>query len=75
MAQTVFHILVACLIGLAAVYLFVCILRMRSAPKQQAEMQRMADENTAAIRENTELLRELVAINRTLLEQKEPTGA
>ncbi len=44
------------------------VMRGRSSRK-------IADENTQAIRENTELLRELVTINRKLLEQKELTGA
>jgi hypothetical protein len=63
-------ILTYLLIALFAVYIIYCVMRMRAAPAMQRELKAVGEENTAAIRENSQLLRELVALNRQILDRK-----
>ncbi|CAN7317550.1 hypothetical protein [Rhizobium sp. LjRoot254] len=59
-----------CLAVVVMAYLIVCIQRMRSAPKALAAMKELYDTNTQAVRENSELLRELTALNKKILEKQ-----
>ena len=45
--------------------------RARSAPKARGTAKELGDANTEALRENSELLRELIAVNRKLLEKQD----
>jgi hypothetical protein len=62
-------------LALLVVYVFFQIRRTRSAPKAQELARELRDANTEALRENSELLRELIAINRKLLERQERQDA
>lgn len=63
-------------LALLVVYFVFYALRMRSAPKKpQAALKDVSNANTEALRENSELLRELIAINRKLLEKQEQRDA
>ncbi|UVC11405.1 hypothetical protein IHQ71_12995 [Rhizobium sp. TH2] len=70
MPQIIFQILAIGLIAIVGTYLVLCIMRLRSVPRQQAEMKQIGDENTRAVRENSDLLRELIALNRQILERQ-----
>jgi hypothetical protein len=60
---------------LLMLYMAFYVWRARRMPKTRAGSQTSIDDNTAAIRENSELLRELIAINRKLLDSKERPDA
>jgi predicted membrane protein len=51
------------------VYLAFCIYRMLKAPQVQREGKALVNDNTHATRENSALLRELIAVNRQILEK------
>ena len=55
---------------LLLLYVAFFIWRKRTASNAQAPAKDISDAHTEALRENSDLLRELIAINRQLLEQK-----
>lgn len=57
-------------LALLVVYVLFLIRRARSAPKIQAASNALTDAHIEALRENSELLRELIAVNRELLERQ-----
>lgn len=62
-------------LALLAVYFVFYFRRMRSGPKVQAGLNKLNEAHTEALRENSELLRELIALNRKLLEKQEQRDA
>jgi hypothetical protein len=56
---------------LFSVYMVVVLVRMFRAPAR--DMMSVGKENTEAVRENSALLRELIAVNKQLLEKKSET--
>lgn len=58
-------------LALLIAYVGVHIWRRRSAPKQQASITTIGNGHIEALRENSELLRELIAVNSKLLEKQE----
>lgn len=60
---------------LLLLYMAFYVWRARRAPKGRAESEAAIAANTEAVRENSELLRELIAINRKLLDTKERPDA
>lgn len=62
-------------LALLVLYVLFFIWRARSKPKAQARATDIRDAHTEALRENSELLRELIAINRKLLEKQERQDA
>ena len=60
---------------LLIIYVIFQIRRTRSAPKAQKHAERLRDAQIEALRENSELLRELIAINRKLLEKQKRQDA
>ena len=58
-------------LALLMAYVGLHIWRRRSAPKQQASITGIGNVHIEALRENSELLRELIAVNRKLLEKQE----
>ena len=62
-------------LALLVIYVFFQIRRTRSTPKQQEPLKELREANTEALRENSELLRELIAINRKLLEKQDRQDA
>ena len=67
--------MMGCLAVVVMAYLIVCIQRMRSAPNALAAMKELYGTNTQAVRENSELLRELIACNKKILEKQERNDA
>ena len=60
---------------LLILYVIFFIWRARSKPRAQGSLVEPRDALTEALRENSELLRELIAINRKLLEKQERQDA
>jgi hypothetical protein len=60
---------------LLIIYVIFQIRRTRSAPRAQRHAEKLRDAHIDALRENSELLRELIAINRKLLEKQERQDA
>jgi hypothetical protein len=58
-------------LALLIIYVIFQIRRTRSAPKVHKHEQKLRDAHIEALRENSELLRELIVINRKLLEKQE----
>ena len=58
-------------LALLVVYAVFLIRRRRLAPKAPASFNSPGDAHLEALRENSDLLRELIAINRKLLERQE----
>lgn len=62
--------IIACaLAGAVIFYLVFCIFRMLKAPAMQEEMKAIGQDNTDAVRENNALLRELIGVNKQILER------
>jgi hypothetical protein len=61
-------------LALLVLYILFFVWRARSKPKAKASAP-PHDAHTEALRENSELLRELIAINRKLLEKQERQDA
>ena len=57
--------------SLALLVVYVLLLVRRARSKAQAVSSALSDAHVEALRENSELLRELIAINRKLLEKQE----
>lgn len=57
------------LAGAVIFYLVFCIFRMVKAPAMQEEMKAIGQDNTDAVRENNALLRELIGVNKQILER------
>jgi hypothetical protein len=62
-------------LALLVLYVLFFAWRARSKPKMQAPLTAHGDTLAEALRENSELLRELIAINRKLLEKQERQDA
>ena len=62
-------------LALLVLYVLFFVRRARSKPKAQAPASTASDAHTEALRENSELLRELIAINRKLLDKQEKQDA
>lgn len=62
-------------LALLVVYVVFFIWRARSRPKAQDSAAEADEAHIAALRENSELLRELIAVNRGLLEKKDRQDA
>jgi len=62
-------------LALLVIYVLFFVWRARAKPKTQAPATTPGDAHTEALRENSELLRELIAINRKLLEKQERQDA
>jgi hypothetical protein len=60
---------------LLILYVLFFIRRARSKPRLHAPSADLRDAHIEALRENSELLRELIAINRKLLEKQERQDA
>lgn len=58
-------------LALLVIYVIFQIRRTRAAPKAGEAPHELRDAHMQALRENSELLRELIAINRKLLEKQE----
>ena len=55
---------------LAAVYLVFCFFRMLQAPAIRRDAKAILNDNTQAMHENSVLLKELIAVNRQLLDKQ-----
>ncbi len=62
--------LFAAFAAMGIVFLAFCFFRMIRAPEAQREGKALVNENTLATRENSALLKELIAVNRQLLEKQ-----
>ena len=60
---------------LLILYVLFLVRRARSRPRTPGPAATASDAHTEALRENSELLRELIAINRKLLEKQERQDA
>jgi threonine/homoserine/homoserine lactone efflux protein len=66
----VVEMLFALMAILCSAYLIYCFIKAFRAPAAQREGKALVIANTEATRENNELLRELIALNRQLLEKQ-----